>query len=178
MIALAVVAVLAAVLAMLLGGGGSDTTIINISQTPLPTQSPGPISDATPTAVPASTPEPLTEHIYENAEVRDVFNAARTEKKGEYSIVRVASSEVTMKVLADWYDNYVAQNSFKWCVILYTDRDDPFGVYASSYIEKDVAFDLDEYGDYALSYSSNGVMYIPTEEGVLEELTPQEEELM
>ena len=114
--------------------------------------------------------------FYDNAEVKDILNSSRTEKIGEYSIVRANSSDVTMEGLADWYFNYVAKNNFSWCMIIYTDRPDNSGIYAASFIQNGVTFVQDEYGDYTVSNPFGGVLYVPTERGTLEQLMLQDQE--
>ncbi len=109
-------------------------------------------------------------HIYDNAQVKPVMNGVRTEKIGEYSIIRIASEEATEEALADWYFNYVSQNNFNWCMILYTDKEN-IGVYANNgLVEKDLPFEEDEYGDYSVGSSDNSTLYVPTEEGTLKEM--------
>lgn len=88
-------------------------------------------------------------HIYDNAQVRDVMNGTGTNKLGEYSVIKVASSEITDEVLNDWYFNYVKKNDFNYCVIVYTDIDG-VGVYSSSgMVVKDAGLDVDANGDYS-----------------------------
>lgn len=110
-------------------------------------------------------------HLYDNATVKDVMNGFRTEKLGEYSIVYIDSSLVTEENLNDWYFNYVSQNDFNWCMILYTDKNDNSGVYAvKGLVQRDILFEEDEYGDYMLGDSSNSTVYVPTENNILKEL--------
>lgn len=109
-------------------------------------------------------------HLYDDATVKDVMNGFRTEKLGEYSIVYIDSSLVTEENLNDWYFNYVSQNNFNWCMILYTDKNDNSGVYAiRGMVQKDVLFEEDEYGDYILGDSSSSVFYVPTNDNMLKE---------
>ena len=108
--------------------------------------------------------------LYDNAEVKDIMNGIRTEKIGEYSIIRANSSDVTIESLADWYFNYVTKNDFNWCMIIYTDKTDNSGVYAiKGMVEKDVIFEQDKYGDYMLGDSPNSTLYTPTDEKTLKE---------
>jgi len=117
------------------------------------------------------TPKAET-HIYDKAQVKDVMNGSRTEKIGEYSIIEIDSKDVTIEALTDWYFNYVSVNDYNWCMILYTDKEDNSGVYAvNGMIQKDVLFEQDEYGDYMLGDSSIGIVYGPTEEKTLKEMT-------
>ncbi|NBI72145.1 hypothetical protein D3Z50_13950 [Clostridiaceae bacterium] len=109
-------------------------------------------------------------HIYDNAIVKDVMNGFRTEKIGEYSVVEIESSQVTEENLADWYFNYVEKNDFNWSMILYTDKENE-GVYANAgIIDKDVLFNVDEYGDYSLGDSSKSIIYAPDGQGSLTEI--------
>lgn len=104
--------------------------------------------------------------LYDSAEIKDVMNGYRTEKIGEYSIIKISSDKVTEESLADWYYNYVEENDFNWCMILYTDKEDNSGVYAiSGMVEVDVTFEEDEYGDYSLGES--GTLYVPSDDGTL-----------
>lgn len=110
-------------------------------------------------------------HLYDDATVKDVMNGFRTEKLGEYSIVYIDSSLVTEENMNDWYFNYVSQNNFNWCMILYTDKNDNSGVYAvQGMVQKDILFEEDEYGDYMVGDSSNSTVYVPTEDNTLKEL--------
>lgn len=125
------------------------------------------------TEEPTTTAEPTTEpqeHIYDNAIIKDVMNGFRSEKIGEYSIIEIKSDQVTEEILVDWYFNYVEKNDFNWCMILYTDKENE-GVYAiTGIINKDVKFNIDEYGDYSLGDSTNGITYIPDSENTLKEM--------
>lgn len=123
--------------------------------------------ETTTTAEPTTEPQ---EHIYDNAIIRDVMNGFRSEKIGEYSIIEIKSDQITEEILADWYFNYVEKNDFNWCMILYTDRENE-GVYAiAGIINKDVKFNIDEYGDYSLGDSTNGIIYVPDSENTLKEI--------
>ncbi len=111
----------------------------------------------------------LQEHIYNNAIIKDVMNGFRSEKIGEYSIIEIKSDQVTEEILTDWYFNYVEKNDFNWNMILYTDRENE-GVYAiAGIVNKDVKFDIDEYGDYSLGDCSKCITYIPSEGETLKE---------
>lgn len=118
-----------------------------------------------------STHQPL----YSNAEVKTVMNGTKTEKIGEYSIIKVKSTDVTVDSLTDWYFNYVNKNNYNWCMILYTDKSDNSGVYAiKGMVQKDVIFTKDEYGDYSLSdinAANNVSTYIATDKGTLDEMS-------
>ena len=116
-------------------------------------------------------------HLYDNAEIRDVLNGYGTEKIGEYSIVRVDSSEITVETLSDWYFNYVEKNDFNWCMILYTDKDDNSGVYAiSSMVEENVIFEQDGYGDYSVGSNDYSTIYYPSDNGILVDMASDPEE--
>ena len=112
--------------------------------------------------------------IYEEVEIIDVMNGTRTEKLGEYSLIKTNSGNVSIEALTDWYFNYVQENDYNWCMILYTDKADNSGVYASQgMIQENVIFTEDEYGEYSLSDANamdNAIIYIPTDNGTLEEL--------
>ena len=124
---------------------------------------------AEPTEEPTATADPQ-EHIYDNAIIKDVMNGFRSEKIGEYSIIEIKSDQVTEEILTDWYFNYVEKNDFNWCMMLYTDKENE-GIYAiTGIINKDVKFNIDEYGDYSLGDSTNGITYIPDSENTLKEM--------
>jgi type II secretory pathway pseudopilin PulG len=107
-------------------------------------------------------------HIYDNAEIKDVMNGTHSTKLGEYSIITVDSSECTEEVIADWYFNYVIENDYNWCMIIYSDQKDNSGIYAiKGYIDTDVIFDVDKYGDYSIGDSSNSTTYVPDGESTL-----------
>lgn len=110
-------------------------------------------------------------HIYDNAIVKPVVNGSRTEKIGEYSVIETDSSLITDESLVDWYFNYVLNNDFNWCMILYTDKNNKEGVYSiEGFVEKGVVFDKDEFGDYSLGDSSHATILAPTDEGTLKEI--------
>ncbi len=106
--------------------------------------------------------ERLERHIYDSAVIRDVVNDERTKKLGEYSIIYVSSTDATVESLADWYFNYVMMHNYNWCMILYTDSSKNQGVYAiAGVVDKDVFFEQDEYGDYALLEPLKETLYLP-----------------
>lgn len=114
-------------------------------------------------------------HIYDNAQIKDVMNGLRTEKIGEYSVIEINSSEVTEETLADWYYNYVSVNDFNWCMILYSDKSDNSGVYALvGMVQKDIFFNVDEYGEYSVGDSSNATLYFPSGDGKTLEIFEEE----
>ncbi|GLC83032.1 hypothetical protein [Lacrimispora brassicae] len=114
-------------------------------------------------------------HIYDNAQIKDVMNGSRTERIGEYSIIKISSEDITEENLTDWYFNYVIKNDFNWCMVLYTNKEDNTGIYSiSGVVQKDVPFIEDEYGDYSLGDSSKGIVYGPTDKGKLEKLKFEE----
>lgn len=124
---------------------------------------------------PDSTAEESTtaeeKHIYDTAIIKPVMNGSRTEEIGEYSIIELDSSLITDESLADWYFNYVLNNDFNWCMILYTDKNNKEGVYSiEGLVEKGVVFDKDEFGDYSLGDSSHATILAPTDEGTLKEI--------
>lgn len=137
--------------------GGSTTSDTDTKQTE---------DVETETSVDDTEEEAEQTSLYDSAEIKDVMNGYRTEKIGEYSIIKANSNEVTEDSLTDWYYNYVEENDFNWCMILYTDKEDNLGVYAiSGMVEVDVTFEEDEYGDYSLGES--GTIYIPSDDGTL-----------
>lgn len=117
-------------------------------------------------AVSTISPDRFEFHLYDWARVRPMMNGIRTEKIGEYSVIEADSSECTEEALADWYYNYVAKNDFNCCFILYTDKDEKVGCYATDiFVQKDVEIEQDEYGDYYLGDSDNATTYGPSEDG-------------
>ena len=73
-----------------------------------------PASDNQPvqnTAISATLEAQKETHIYDNAEMKDVLNGARTNKIGEYSAIRASSDDCTEAALADWYYNFVEKNN-------------------------------------------------------------------
>lgn len=111
-------------------------------------------------------------HIYDKAKVKDVFNGIRTEKIGQYSIIECSSTEINEEVLADWYYNYVSQNNFNWCMILFTDTKDGdtyLGAYSiNGMVEYNVKYTRDQYGDYEYSSNiDNATLYLPNGDGTL-----------
>lgn len=119
-----------------------------------------------------TTSEP---HIYDNAQIKNVMNGVRTEKIGEYSVIRIDSSAVTDEVLADWYYNYVSVHDFNWSMILYSDKDNNSGVYAiSGMVQKNILFIEDEYGDYSAGSSDNSILYLPSGDGKTLEIFEEE----
>lgn len=110
-------------------------------------------------------------HIYDNATEKPVMNGSRTDEIGKYSIIEIDSSLATEENLADWYFNYIVNNDFNWCMILYTDKDNDKGVYAiEGMVEKDVMFNKDEFGDYSLGDSSQSIILAPTDERTLKKI--------
>lgn len=111
----------------------------------------------------------LERHIYDNAVIRNIFNDSHAKKLGEYSIIYISSIEATVENLTDWYFHYVKANSYNWCMILYTDSDKNKGAYSiCGIVVKDVFFEQDEYGDYALLEPLKETLYLP-ENGTLVE---------
>lgn len=120
------------------------------------------------------TPESVA-HIYDDAETKDVMDGSKVKKIGEFSLIRVSSSDVTLEALNDWYYNYVKPNSFKWCMILYMDRDDAFGVYsANGLVQKDIPFEVYGPDDYGVGApTGETITYYPGNNGTLHELTAE-----
>lgn len=115
-------------------------------------------------------------HIYDDAEVIDVMNGYRTEKVGEMSLIRAESSDVTEEALADWYYNYVTENDFNYCLILYIDIEN-MGCYSiSGMVEVNVTLEDDGYGVYTVGDSSESILYLPEGDGVLKVYEDEDEE--
>lgn len=139
-------------------------------------------SETTPAAASESAPAESTQepakdiqsegtHLYDNATVKAVMNGTRTEKIGEYSIIKANSEDCTVDALTDWYFNYVKKNNFNFCMILYSDKTDNSGCYSiPGMVQKDIQFDIDENGDYSVGDSSNATSYVSVEEGKLQAL--------
>lgn len=124
--------------------------------------------DSTTTFAPVPTSAP---HLYDNAEIRAVHNGTGTSVLGYFSLVRAPYAACTDEALADWYFNHVSTNTYNWCMILYSDRADNSGVYATQgMVQKDVSFVPDSFDQYSLGESSNAIVYIPTEENTLQPL--------
>lgn len=114
-------------------------------------------------AIPEETNEP---HLYDHAYVKPMMNGTRTERIGEYSVIKADSSECTEGALADWYYNYVSNNDFNYSLIVYTDKDEKLGCYATeTFVQKDVGIQSDEYGDYYLGDTDSVTTYGPSEDG-------------
>ena len=112
------------------------------------------------------TTKPDETHLYDRAVVKPMMNGIRTEKLGEYSIIKADSSECTEEALADWYYNYVAKHDFNYNLIIYTDKDESFGCYAlDSLVQKGIGIEVDKYGDYSIGgYPADATTYIPSED--------------
>lgn len=105
-------------------------------------------------------------HIYDSAEIKDVMNGTRTEKLGEYSIIRALSTECTEDVLADWYYNFVRKNNYNFNLIIFTDKEELTGCYSTKVmVEVGTAFIKDEYGDYSVENTRDSVIYSPSDDG-------------
>ena len=99
-------------------------------------------------------------HIYDSASVVDVMNGVGTEKIGECSVIEAKSTDITDEVLEDWYFNYVEQNDFNYCVIVYTDANDNSGVFTNgSFVEKGATLEKQDDGSYMLADSDNAITY-------------------
>lgn len=133
--------------------------------------------------------QPAT-HLYDKADAVEILSDAEPPNEdicdwdnviGEYSVIRTNSDEVTDERLADWYFNYVINedNEFEWYMILFTDKSDHSGIYATDgLIKKNVIFEQNEHGDYirnrdlfgedTLGKPTNStVYYVSTNEGTL-----------
>lgn len=106
-------------------------------------------------------------HIYDNAKVEDVMSGDGSQKVGEYSLIEAPESEITDEVIVDWYLNYVDQNDFNWCMILYSDNE-PYGVYSSGgYVDKGVTFALDADDEYYVESSDGATTYVIDDDGTI-----------
>ncbi len=128
-----------------------------------------PASDNQPvqnTAISATIEAQKETHIYDNAEIKDVLNGARTNKIGEYSVIRASSDDCTEATLADWYYNFVQKNNYNYNIILFTDKEDLTGCYSiNGMVEVGTAFIEDEHGDYMIGETHNSVIYSPSGDG-------------
>ena len=91
-------------------------------------------------------------------------------KIGEFSLIEIDSSEVTMDALEDWYFNYVSVNDYNWCMILYTDYDDNTGIYGiSGLVQVDVIFAVEKENpkEYYIGSTENATTYYPSDDGTL-----------
>ena len=108
-------------------------------------------------------------HIYDAAQVVDVMNGTGTEAIGKCSVIKADSKDVTDEALNDWYFNYVEQNDFNWCVIVYTDQEG-MGVYAGSgVVERNTGLEEDTDGSYMLISRDDAIIYTPVD-GQLKEI--------
>jgi hypothetical protein len=108
--------------------------------------------------------------LYDNqyVTINNLMNASHTDKLGEYSIIKVKSTDITAENLADWYYNYVSVNNYNWCMILYTDKDDNSGIYSvKGIVETDVIFEHDKYDAYMLGDDSNATYYTTADDNTL-----------
>ncbi len=116
-----------------------------------------------------SVPEKSTleSHIYDNAEIRDVMNGTRTEKLGEYAVIKTDSSLCTEDALADLYYNYFEINEFNWITVLYTDKEDNLGIYVNTAVVcVNDKFEEDQYGDYSVITTDDEILYVPSGDGI------------
>lgn len=106
----------------------------------------------------SSTPKET--HIYDNAKIVDVMNGPGTSKIGESSVIKAASSDITIEVLEDWYYNYVKTHNYNSCVIVYSDNEG-MGVFTnvSMLVEKDVELIAKSDGSYTLGDTSGETLY-------------------
>ena len=119
------------------------------------------------TAVQATTEVQKEAHIYDGVEIKDIFNGMRTNKIGEYSVIRASSDACTEDALADWYYNFVQKNNYNYNIILFTDKENLMGCYSiNGMVETGTAFIEDEYGDYMVGETHNSVIYSPSGDGI------------
>lgn len=105
-------------------------------------------------------------HLYDNASVRDMMNGSRTEKIGEYAIIKANSDECTEEALADVYYNYFLTHNFNWMAIIYSDKTDGTGVYFNAgIISVNDKLEEDQYGDYSVISSEDSTLYGPSGDG-------------
>lgn len=109
--------------------------------------------------------------IYDNAEIKKIYDEDGKKAVGSYSLIMAESKDVTDKVLNDWYFNYVKDGTFSYAIIYYTDQKDKgvFGVIGAVY--KDVSISKDENGDYGITDIGSGTMYTVEDDQLVEQTT-------
>lgn len=115
----------------------------------------------------------LAEHIYDNAEVKEVNNTS-------VSVIHANESEITDEVLNDWYKNYVSENDYNYCVIVYDDTNPVRGVYGTkSVVQKGVEL-ISDNGGYHVGSDRGSTFYTIKEDKTLEPYytEPTEEEAL
>jgi len=111
-------------------------------------------------------PEAVEMHLYEHVEVKDVMNGTRTEKIGEYVVIKADSKICTEEAIADIYYNYFEKNDFNWIALIYTDKNDNTGIYFNKeVVVVNNKFEEDKYGDYSLISDGDELLYIPSGDG-------------
>lgn len=101
--------------------------------------------------------------VYEKAEIKTIkSNNSANGKK--YSILVLDSGACTDEFLEDWYYNYVCDSDYYYYIILYSDKNDNTGCYASKgVVKKDQQFVVNEDGTYVCADSANAVIYYPND---------------
>lgn len=99
---------------------------------------------------------------FSELEIRPIYNRAGTEVVGEYALLRLTSADCDERMLTDWYFQIVHPNNYYYCMIIYTDYDEPYGCYAyPGLVETDVPLHLDGQGEYSHGKEYGKKMYIP-----------------
>ncbi|MCR4672971.1 MAG: hypothetical protein K5637_07020 [Lachnospiraceae bacterium] len=103
--------------------------------------------------------------IYESAQIVDVMDGTGTEKIGTISLVKANQSDCTDAALADWFFNYVLNNTdCDYHLIIYNDVANK-GVFANAnLIVKDAALNKEKDGTYTLGDDDSGSTYYTVNE--------------
>lgn len=118
-------------------------------------------------------------HLYDTAQVKDLYNGLRTDIIGKYSVIECLSTEVNKAELTDWYYNYVSQNDYNWCIMIYLDTENRDNTYLGAYstgngfVENNVIFTENEYGEYEYSSNENATFYFDNGNGKLNKFTEE-----
>ncbi|WP_027205161.1 hypothetical protein [Butyrivibrio fibrisolvens] len=104
-------------------------------------------------------------HIYDNAEIIDIKNGAKTSTIGKISIIHADQSICTDEVLTDWYFNYVIANSdCNYHLIVYNNSTKGIFSLGKGSIQKDIALIEESGGTYALGDDAGSTYYIVDDE--------------
>lgn len=107
-------------------------------------------------------------HIYNAAKISDIKNGSGDKVIGQTSVLKVKSEDITEESLNDWYFNHVLPNDFDWATILYSDKDNYTGVYATKgMVIKNVYFTPEIDGSYMYSGDSHDAVYYTEKDGIL-----------
>lgn len=118
------------------------------------------------TAVEDEEPANSENHLYDNAEIRDVMNGPRDTKLGEMAVIKADSKDCTEEAIADIYYNFFEKNDYNWITLIYTDKNDNTGIYFNTaMVGVNDQFEVDEYGDYSVVESPEEILYVPSGDG-------------